>query len=91
MSPQTAHNCDGLCAIGWAVITPTVEMLRDVIDGSLLFNAMAEAKFVRQLGELDAELDALGIDLRRFSRAAFELSLLDVDSERCNGNDARRC
>lgn len=70
---------------------PTAEILRDVIDGSLLFKAMADARCVRQFGELDAELDALGIDLRRFSRAAFELSLLDVDSERCNGKDARRC
>lgn len=65
-------------------------MLRETIEGSLLFSAMADAKCVIQFGELEAELDALGIDLRRFSRVAFELSLLDVDSERCNGNDARR-
>lgn len=71
---------------------PTVEILRDASDGSLLFSAIADAKCVMQFGELEAELDALGIDLRRFSRAAaFELSLLDVDSDRCNGNDARRC
>lgn len=70
---------------------PTVEILRETIDGSLLFMAIADAKLVMQFGELEAELDALGIDFRRFSLAALELSLLDVDSERCNGNDARRC
>lgn len=44
-----------------------------------------------QLGELEAELDALGIDFNIPIRAVFELSLLDVDSERCNGNEALRC
>lgn len=88
MSPQTAHNCDGLCGSGCGT---TVEILRETIDGSLLFNPTADAKFVMQFGELEAELDALGIDFKRFNRVVFELSVLDVDSERCNGNDARRC
>lgn len=66
-------------------------MFRDTIDGSLLLSATADAKFVMQFGELEAELDALGIDLRIFKRVFLELSVLDVDSERCNGSDARRC
>ena len=66
-------------------------MFRDTIDGSLLFSATADAKYVIQFGELEAELDALGIDFKIFNRVFLELSVLDVDSERCNGNDARRC
>lgn len=66
-------------------------MLRDTIVGSLLLSDAACVKFVMQFGELDAELDALGIDFKIFSRFVLALSLLDVDSERCNGKDARRC
>lgn len=69
----------------------TLEILRDIIDGSLLFSDTADCKFVMQFGELEAELDALGIDLRIFNRVGLELSVLDVDSERCSGNEARRC
>lgn len=87
MSPHTAHNCDGLW--GWAVVD--AEMLRDISVGSLLLTSAGLLLLPStQLGELEAELDALGIDLRILSRAALELSLLDVDSERCNGNEARR-
>lgn len=67
------------------------DILREIIDGSLLFKAMAAPKFGMQFGELEAELGALGIDFSKFNRVVFELSLLDVDSERCNGKDARRC
>lgn len=87
MSPHTAHNCDGLW--GWTVVD--AEMFRDISDGSLLFTSAGLLLFPStQFGELEAELDALGIDLRIFNRAVFELSLLDVDSERCSGNEARR-
>lgn len=87
MSPHTAHNCEGLW--GWAAVV--AEMFRDMTVGSLLLTIAGLLLLPStQLGELEAELDALGIDLRILSRAALELSLLEVDSERCSGNEARR-
>lgn len=66
-------------------------MFRDIIDGSLLLTSVELLLLPStQLGELEAELDGREIDLSMFMRAVFELSLLDVDSDRCNGNDARR-
>lgn len=57
--------------------------------GSLLL-AVAGLLLLMQLGELEAELDALGMVFRMLRRLALLLSLLDVDSERCNGKEARR-
>lgn len=43
-----------------------------------------------QLGDVEAELDALGIVFSILIRGGFGLSLLDVDSDRWSGSDARR-
>lgn len=83
MSPHTAHSCDGLCGC----VKPAP--VRETNVGSLLFAVFGLLLFM-QLGELEAELDALGTDFNIPMRAVFELSLLDVDSDRCNGNEALR-
>lgn len=56
---------------------------------SLLF-ACAGLLLLMQLGDVEAELDALGIVFSILMRGGFGLSLLDVDSDRCNGSDERR-
>lgn len=56
---------------------------------SLLF-AWAGLLLLMQLGDVEVELDALGIVFSIFMRGGFGLSLLDVDSDRCNGREERR-
>lgn len=56
---------------------------------SLLF-AVAGLLLLMQLGDVEAELDALGIVFNILIRGGLGLSLLDVDSDRCSGSEARR-
>lgn len=60
-----------------------------VFNVSLLF-AWAGLLLLMQLGDVEAELDALGIVFSILIRGGFGLSLLDVDSDRWSGSDARR-
>lgn len=60
-----------------------------VLKVSLLL-AWAGLLLFMQLGDVEAELDALGIVFSIFMRGGFGLSLLDVDSDRCIGRDERR-
>lgn len=101
MSPQTAHNCDGAKAEvdGEDVeVDALLEVLGSVLGmapirlwvRSLLLLRVEVLLLFRQLGELEAELDALGMVLPMYNWANFGLSLLDVDSERWTGRDCWR-
>lgn len=76
MSPQTAQSWDGLWGVGngWWAIRAFVNVVR-LVDP----------------GELDAELGALAVKHFRIAiLGGFGLSLLEVDSDRCSGSEARR-
>lgn len=93
MSPHTAHNCDGLneCIEAAAAGIDDVVMLSAGVAAfrdSLLLFAVDELLLFMQFGELD--VDALCMVFIR-PILGFGLSLLDVDSERCSGNEDRRC
>lgn len=60
-----------------------------VFNVSLLFT-WAGLLLLMQLGDVEAELDALGIVFSMLMRGGLGLSLLDVDSDRCIGRDERR-
>lgn len=66
-------------------------MFRDTIDGSLLLSVVAWTMFLMQFDEFDGETDAFDMDFNKFMRLGFGVSMLEVDSDRCTGNDARRC
>lgn len=57
---------------------------------SLLFVVAGLLLLIQLAGELEVELEALVIVFSIHIRGGFGLSLLEVDSERCSGNDARR-
>lgn len=93
MSPQTAHSCDGLCGCGGVLVgvLPDDADELDILEFNVsLLLAWAGLLLLMQLGDVEAELDALGIVFSMLMRGGFGLSLLDVDSDRCSGSDERR-